>query len=39
MARKALGDAAPVLAEAPADPVRTVLHEVLGEIERVQLLG
>lgn len=38
MARKALGDAAPVLAEAPADPVREVLHEMLDEVERVQLL-
>lgn len=38
MARKALGDASPVLAEAPADPVRTVLQEVLDEFERVELL-
>lgn len=38
MARKALGDAAPVLAEAPADPVRAVLDEVLEEFERTQLL-
>jgi len=38
MARKALGPAANVLAPAPADPVREVLHEVLEEFERVQLL-
>ena len=38
MARKALGDAAPVIADAPDDPVRTVLAEVLDEVERVQLL-
>lgn len=37
MARKTLGDAA-VLAPAPADPVRTVLGEVLDEFERVHLL-
>lgn len=38
MARKALGDAAPVLAAPPADPVRAVLDEVLNEFERAQLL-
>jgi hypothetical protein len=38
MARKALGEDAPVLAPAPADPVRTVLGEILDEFERVQLL-
>jgi hypothetical protein len=40
MARKALGDggAATVLAPPPADPVREVLREVLGEFERVHLL-
>jgi hypothetical protein len=38
MAHKALGDASPVLAEAPVDPVRAVLQEVLDEVERVQLL-
>jgi len=38
MARKALGGAAPVLAEPPADPVRAVLDEVLEEFERVHLL-
>ncbi len=38
MARKALGDAANVLAPEPADPVRTVLEEMLDEFERVHLL-
>lgn len=41
MARKALPPDAPevrVLAEPPADPVRTVLQEVLDEVERVHLL-
>ncbi len=38
MARKALGDAAPVLAQPPDDPVREVLDETLAEFERVQLL-
>ena len=38
MARKALGDASPVLAEPPADPVRTVLQEMLDEFERVDLM-
>lgn len=38
MARKALGDAAPVIADPPADPVRTVLAEMLDEVERVHLL-
>ncbi len=38
MARKALGDAAPVFAPPPADPVRAVLDEVLDEFERVHLM-
>ena len=38
MARKALGDRAPVLAQPPPDPVRAGLNEVLGEFERVHLL-
>jgi hypothetical protein len=40
MARKALpgGGSDIVLAEPPADPVRTVLQEMLDEFERVQLL-
>ncbi len=38
MARKALGDRANVFAPPPADPVRTVLDEVLVEFERVHLL-
>ncbi len=38
MARKALGDQAPVTAPAPADPVREVLREVLEEFERVHLI-
>lgn len=38
MARKALGPNANVLVEAPADPVRAVLGEVLDEFERVHLL-
>ncbi len=38
VARKALGDSANVLAEPPDDPVRTVLQEVLDEVERVQWL-
>ena len=38
MAKKALGDRANVLAPPPADPVRTVLEEVLVEFERVHLL-
>ncbi len=38
MARKALGPDSNVHAEAPADPVRTVLQEVLDEVERVQWL-
>lgn len=38
MARKALGDASPVLAEAPGNPVRAVLQEMLDEFERVELL-
>jgi Thioredoxin len=40
MARKALpnGGAGVVLAEPPADPVRTVLQEVLDEFERAQLV-
>ena len=36
MARKALGDDAPVIAEPPDDPVREVLREMLDEVERVQ---
>ena len=36
MARKALGPASGVLAEAPEDPVRAVLEEMLQEVERVQ---
>ena len=36
MARKALGEAAPVFAPPPEDPVRTVLQELLDEVERVQ---
>ena len=35
MARKALGDDAPVIAEPPGDPVRKVLEEMLDEVERV----
>jgi thiol-disulfide isomerase/thioredoxin len=38
MARKALGEHAPVIAPAPTDPVRSVLQEMLDEFERVQLL-
>ena len=38
MARKALGPGSNVWAEAPADPVRAVLGEVLDEFERVHLL-
>ena len=38
IARKQLGPAATVVAEPPADPVREVLREILGEFERVQLL-
>ncbi|MFK7962291.1 MAG: thioredoxin family protein [Phycisphaerales bacterium] len=38
MARKALGEAATVIAPPPADPVREVLSEVLDEFERVQLV-
>ncbi len=38
MARKALGEAAPVVAAPPDDPVRTVLEEMLDEVERIQLL-
>ncbi len=39
MARKQLGPACPPLGgEAPADPVRTVLQEMLDEVERVHLL-
>lgn len=38
MARKALGDAAPVVELPPADPVRAVLDEVLDEFERVHLM-
>ena len=36
MARKALGADAPVLAPTPDDPVRTVLQELLDEVERIQ---
>ena len=38
MAQKALGDAAPVLAPPPADPVRAVLLEMLDQFERAQLI-
>ena len=38
MARNALGEHANVLAEAPADPVREVLSEMIDEFERVNLL-
>jgi len=38
MARKALGDASPVLAPPPVHPVRRVLDEMLDEFERVELL-
>ncbi len=38
MARKTLGDDAPVIAEQPEDPVREVLEEMLDEVERVQWL-
>ncbi len=39
MARKAIGpEVEATLAPPPADPVREVLHEVLNEFERVQLL-
>lgn len=38
MARKALGDAAPVIAPPPADPVQAVRDEMLAEFERVHLL-
>jgi hypothetical protein len=38
MARKALGDQANVLAPPPAEPVRTVLQEMLDQFERVHLL-
>lgn len=38
MARKALGNDSPVHAPPPEDPVRTVLQEVLDEVERVQWL-
>ncbi len=38
MARKALGDASPVLADPPADPVRAVLQEMIDEFERVELM-
>lgn len=38
IARKALGPAAIVVAQAPEDPVREVLNEVLEEFERVHLL-
>lgn len=38
MARKALGEATPVVAPPPADPVREVLREMLEEIERVHLI-
>lgn len=38
MARKALGEAAPVVAPPPADPVREVLREVLEEVERAHLI-
>ena len=38
IAHKQLGPAAAVVAEPPADPVREVLREILGEFERVQLL-
>jgi hypothetical protein len=38
MARKALGEACMVLAPAPDNPVRTVLREMLDEVERVQCM-
>jgi hypothetical protein len=38
MARKALGENSNVHATPSADPVRTVLEEVLDEFERVHLL-
>ena len=41
MARKAFGDdprQSNVLAPPPPDPVREVLHEVLDEVERIQLM-
>jgi len=38
MARKALGDDAPVIAEQREDPIREVLEEMLDEVERVQWL-
>ncbi|MEE3002300.1 MAG: thioredoxin family protein [Planctomycetota bacterium] len=38
MARKALGDDAPVIAQPSDDPVREVLGEMLDEVERVQWL-
>ena len=38
MARKALPEWDALLPPPPADPVRTVLDEVLGEFERVQLV-
>lgn len=38
MARKALGDRSNVFAPTPADPVRTVLNEVIEQFERVHLL-
>ncbi len=38
MARKALGELANVVTLPPEDPVHEVLHEVLDEFERVQLL-
>jgi hypothetical protein len=38
MARKTLGEASPVAADPPADPLTIVLQEVLDEFERVHLL-
>ncbi len=38
MARKALGDAATVVADPPADPVLAVRDEMVDEFERVHLL-
>ena len=38
IARKALGPTAIVVAQAPEDPIREVLNEVLEEFERVHLL-
>ncbi len=38
MAGKALGEASPVIAPPPQNPVRTVLAELLDEFERVELM-